>query len=70
MRAMTAFLLIGAVAVVAVLLATVARTSARPTGRRIARRNRRVAGADPYAEQRTPDKLNPGLGGCASGGGG
>ena len=38
------------------------KPSARPDQRRLA--------ADPYAAQRKPDKLNPGLGGCASGGGG
>lgn len=43
----------------------------RTFARRLLSRRRRVGEADPYAAQRKPEKLNPGIGGgTASGGGG
>lgn len=63
---MITFLRSGAAVGAAALTAAVKRTRRKST----ARRNQRASGADPYAGQRKPEQLNPGLGGCASGGGG
>jgi hypothetical protein len=65
---MTTLLLIGAGVVAVVLIATAFMSRRDPARRQFARRKRRVGVADPYAGQRRPDKLNPGLGGFGGGG--
>ncbi len=66
MVSMSTFLHTGATVVAAAFTAAVTRIRRKPSERR----SQRASGADPYAGQRSPEKLNPGLGGCASGGGG
>ena len=66
---MVTVLVIGATLVAAALAAAVSTSRRHPSGGQVARRTRR-AGADPYDGQRRPEKLNPGLGGFGSGGGG
>jgi hypothetical protein len=71
MRLMVAVLLTGVIALIAALAIAVLRSGWTPSRRQIVSREQRSSGgADPYAAQRKPEKLNPGLGGCASGGGG
>jgi hypothetical protein len=68
MSSMTAVLLTGAALAAVTFVATMVSRHRRAAGRD-ARRFRRGGAADPYAGQRKPDKLNPGLGGSGSGGG-
>ena len=71
MRLMIVVLLTGITAIVGVLSIAVLRSGWTPSKRGIVNRRKWLSGgADPYAGQRKPEKLNPGLGGCASGGGG
>jgi hypothetical protein len=69
MTSMITLLLLGSSVVTAALAAALVRRRRNRSPRRDARRLRRGYAADPYAEQRKPDKLNPGLGGFGSGGG-
>jgi hypothetical protein len=64
---MITFLLVGA-GIVTAVAAAASRSRRGPTGRKAERRKRRAGGADPYAGQRRPEKLNPGLGGFGGGG--
>jgi hypothetical protein len=67
---MAPFLLIAVIVVTAALTMAMVRGGWKSSTRHVNRRHR-LNGADPYAAQRRPEKLNPGLGGgCASGGGG
>ena len=68
MSTMTAVLLTGAALAAATSMAVMVSRRRTAAGRD-ARGPRRGGGADPYAGQRKPDKLNPGLGGFGSGGG-
>jgi ABC-type uncharacterized transport system permease subunit len=62
----TTFLVLGAAIAVAAVIVGATWIKRQSLGV-----SRRPGGADPYAGQRKPEKLNPGLGdGCASGGGG
>ncbi len=69
MCGMVTALLIGAAVLTATLTAALRKGMRDRTAGGGGRRRQRPSGGDPYATQRKPDKLNPGLGGFGSGGG-